>query len=51
MRRWEIGDRLWPTQQAVYAPTLEQMRRLVPLGCVNLRRQPADKPQIVETWI
>ncbi|OYW56836.1 MAG: hypothetical protein B7Y80_01765 [Hyphomicrobium sp. 32-62-53] len=38
------------TQFAIVADTLEELRQALPAGLLRLDRQPADEPQIVETW-
>lgn len=40
-----------PTDKIFVAPTLEEVRTLVPPGLHRLNRRPDDDPKIVETWI
>lgn len=40
-----------PTKHACYAPTLEEVRALLPRGLACIARSPEDDPKIVETWI
>jgi hypothetical protein len=39
-----------PTEQVVQAPTLDEVRALIPPGLYRMPRQPGDDPVIVETW-
>jgi hypothetical protein len=39
------------TSVSVTAPTLEEVRKLLPPGLYRLHRSPEDEPQIVETWL
>lgn len=41
----------WPTPDAVFAKTLEEVRELLPFGLYRLPRNPCDDACIVETWI
>ncbi|RQP58001.1 hypothetical protein DF159_20880 [Burkholderia ubonensis] len=50
-RRWTIeGGAAVPCEVAVVAPTLEDVRELLPPGLVRMERNDQDEPQIVETW-
>lgn len=40
-----------PTQTLHTADTLEEIRKQIPTGLVNINRQPSDDPTIVEVWI
>lgn len=40
-----------PTATAYFGPTLESVRQQLPPGLVCLGREPADEPQIVESWV
>jgi hypothetical protein len=47
--------RMWletrPTLEKFEAPTLEEVRAMLPPGLHRLERHPQDDPVIVETWI
>jgi hypothetical protein len=50
-RKWIVdaaGAR--PSMEAVFAPTLEQVRAKLPPDLFCSPRQPGDEPQIVESW-
>lgn len=40
-----------PTNVAVIADTLDEVRETLPTGLVRIDRSPADEPHIVETWL
>lgn len=40
-----------PTGNAIYADTLDEVRRSLPPGLWRMRRMDGDQPQIVETWL
>ncbi len=45
------GDEAGPTAEHLVGDTLDQVRALLPAGLVNIGRNPADAPKIVEVWI
>jgi len=45
-----IGKKSGPTNIIRTAPTLEEVRKLLPPGLIRITRSPKDEPQIVETW-
>lgn len=47
-RRWVL-DR--PTDEYLFADTLDELRGKLPPGLVRLQRDPADDPKIVESWL
>lgn len=51
VRRHEIGHG-WhrPTGDVLLADSLQNARRLIPVGLVRIPRSPEDDPTIVETW-
>lgn len=51
-RKWCCdGPTMLATDDMFVAPTLEELRRLLPVGLYRLRRQLGDDPKIVETWL
>ena len=60
IRRWEVSATvkegrgqpiMTPKEIVGTGDTLEEMRRLVPDGCVNLGRFAQEDPNIVESWM
>jgi hypothetical protein len=56
MRRWEVsGDlsapKMEPKEVVGTGDTLEEMRKKLPEGCVNLGRFDPEDPNIVESWM
>lgn len=52
MRIHEIGPGYTlPTEQFHTAPSLEEVRKFIPLGMTKLPRDPQDDPVIVESWV
>jgi hypothetical protein len=52
-RRHEVlaGGTTVATPDAVFAPTLEEVRAKLPRDLVPIARSPGDDPVIVESWI
>lgn len=50
-RRWIIDKAAIPTVDVKVAPTLEELRALLPEGLYCLPRDPNDEPKIVEVWM
>jgi len=51
-RMWVISSKgAAATDMVLTASTLEEIRNKLPLGLTRLERDPADEPQIVETWL
>ena len=51
-RKWLIGPgQMGPTESVIKAESLEMLRRLLPLGFVNIGRSTFDDPKIVEVWL
>lgn len=40
-----------PTSEILIGDTLEEIRKMLPLGLTRFDRNPEDDPVIVETWI
>lgn len=52
VRIHEIGSGYTrPTEQFHTAPSLEEVRKFIPLGMTKLPRDPQDDPVIVESWV
>lgn len=52
VRRWVISDAgVVPDQNAHTASSLNEVRKAIPRGFVNIGRQPNDDRVIVEVWI
>ena len=54
LRRWWIDGKLpggTPTKDFRIADTLQDIRKLVPLGCACMHRAEEDDYSIVETWL
>lgn len=47
-RKW-LNNR--PTETIYIADTLEEIRKHIPEGLVNIERFPDDDPKITEVWI
>jgi hypothetical protein len=50
-RLWAALPEPRHTGTLLRAATLDQLRELLPAGLTCLLRQPADDPNIIETWI
>ena len=52
-RRWDerTGDVLDVGEPFARGRTLDEVRRALPAGLVNIGRQPGDDPAIVESWV
>jgi hypothetical protein len=51
-RRWvAVGAHVQPTSDMFTAPTLDQVRTLLPPGLVCFPRFENDDPKIVEVWL
>ena len=50
-RNKALGSNVVPTADVRVAPTLEQIRELIPPGLYRLDRMPGDAPHIVEVWM
>lgn len=50
-RKFEVTNVPKPTDETKVADTLEEVRGMLPPGLFCLARDPADEPQIVETWL
>jgi hypothetical protein len=50
-RKWLVTpEGLTATMEAVFAPTLGQVRAKLPPDLYCSPRQPGDEPQIIESW-
>lgn len=50
-RLWRTTTAAVATQACFIAQTLEDVRRMLPLGLTQIPREPTDEPQIVEVWL
>jgi len=51
-RLWEVeAGKTTATPILRAAPTLDEVRAMLPHGLVNIGRMPEDEPQIVEIWV
>jgi hypothetical protein len=54
-RKWVISrgfkKGMLATEQTIRAPTLAEVRALLPAGLYRIGRSYGDEPQIVESWI
>lgn len=50
MRKFLVSSDVTPTLEMWTAATIEELRDLVPWTCIRFAREPADDPNILESW-